>query len=93
MIWCTETHPDYLITAKISISSAKKPVFIPQANKIWMCLLVDSPFMEVRLPTINAKSFQSLISHRVDKLTSKLLYACEKLDTIYLLKEFHRWNK
>ena len=76
------THPNYLVTTKILISSTKETVVFSQFDESRMCPLVNPTFTKVGLLFINAKDLQCLISKGVNKLTPKLSDACKILKTI-----------
>lgn len=76
------TYPHYLIAAKVLIPSAKKPIIILQVDKTWVGCFINSPFTIVRLPAIDAKDLQGVVSHPVNQFTSQLSHSLEELHTI-----------
>ena len=73
------TYPDNLITTKVVVSSTEKLVVGPQGNEIRMGFLVNQVIPIIRLLAINPKDLQSLLAQSMNKLTSELPDAMEKL--------------
>jgi len=81
-------HPHYLITTEVLLSSTKEPVLTSQVDKSLVGCFVNPPFTIIRLSAINAKNLQSMFTHGIDKLTSKLSHTMEELNTTHQSQDF-----
>jgi hypothetical protein len=90
---CELTYPYYLVTTEVVISSAKEAVVIPQVAKVWVGDFINSPLTIVGLLAINTKDLQCMLTHSIDKLTSKLSHTMKELNTMHQLPDSCNKNK